>query len=586
MRASRRRRLVLTASLGTAAFLAAAVAWTVHLGLDVRDRLEATRDALAHLRVVVSARDPARIAAALAEADRHAVEARRLTGGPDWAVLTSLPVVGDAATTVRGLARSAAELTGTLSGLREVGTPFIAGGAHPWRDVRRTLTAIHEAAPVLSGAVTRVSRARGALADTPVRSGVDALDRARGVALHEFDRLGGWLGAAAKAARLVPPMLGHDGPRRYFLAFQTNAEARGTGGLVGAFGVLEADHGDIGVSGLSANNGLVGSPRPVADNGPAYLARYGRDAVKLLSISNLSPHFPYAAATWTGLWERKTHRPLDGAIAIDPVGLSYVLGLIGPVTLPGGEQVNAANVVDLTERAAYARYADAVERKRFLLRIATAVAEAMPRAFTAPARLVPVLKLVMDERRIQVWSSRRDEERILAGTPLGGVLPEAPGPYAGLVVNNSAGGKLDYYLNRSLEYELGPCRNGRRSTAVRIRLTNDVPHEPLPSYVTGRLDNPQPPRPVGSNLLWVSLYAGIGSEIRVASLDERRVTVIKEVERSHPVYSTLLEIAPGQSRTLRFDLVEPASGRSPEVPVQPLARPQHTRIISDRQGCS
>ncbi|ETK33476.1 DUF4012 domain-containing protein [Microbispora sp. ATCC PTA-5024] len=108
------------------------------------------------------------------------------------------------------------------------------------------------------------------------------------------------LSAAATAAAVLPPMLGLDGTRRYFLAFQTNAEARGTGGLVGAFGVLKADRGRLSVTGLSADNGLGLNPRPVADFGTAYRERYGPDALRLLSISNLSPHFPYAARTGRG----------------------------------------------------------------------------------------------------------------------------------------------------------------------------------------------------------------------------------------------------------------------------------------------
>jgi hypothetical protein len=307
----------------------------------------------------------------------------------------------------------------------------------------------------------------------------------------------------------------------------------------------------------------------------------------MLSISNLSPHFPYAATTWTGLWERQTGQRLDGAIATDPIGLAYLLELIGPVRLPGGETVTAENVVDLTERAAYVRYQDPEERKRFLMRIAGAVSEAMIRSRPEPTRLLPVVSRLVDERRIQIWSRRDAEEQRLATTPVGGVLPEQPGPFAGLVINNSAGGKLDYYLKRSLTYNLGRCRSdGLRSTTVRIRLANDVPQRRLPTYVTDRLDSPERPHIVGSNLLWVSLYAGVGARVSGVRVDGHPTGILTEVERSHPVYSIVLEFAPRQSRTLEFDLVEPSSAAAPVVPVQPLVRPQHTRIAQDNQGCA
>ncbi|MER5646578.1 DUF4012 domain-containing protein [Streptosporangium sp. NPDC002524] len=381
-------------------------------------------------------------------------------------------------------------------------------------------------------------------------------------------------------------MLGGDGPRRYFLAFQTNAEARGTGGLVGAFGILRANRGRIAVERLTPNNGLAASPVPVADHGRDFRGRYGPGAARMLSVSNLSPHFPYAAATWTGLWERQARTRLDGAVATDPVGLSHLMRLTGPITLPGGERVTSGNVVDLTERVAYARYPDPVARKRFLIEIARAVGEALPGLLTDPARSLPVLSAMVGDRRLQVWSRHEAEQRFLARTPAGGVLPSGPGPFAGLVVNNSAGGKLDYYLDRSLDYELGPCRDGLRSSTVRVRLTNDVPPGTLPSYVTGRLDSPRGQHTPGSNLLWVSLYGGLGAKVTEARLDGDRVPVVRETERSHPVYSTMLELAPGQSRTLRFDLTELASDEPPLVPVQPLARPQLTHVTQDSRGCA
>jgi hypothetical protein len=348
---------------------------------------------------------------------------------------------------------------------------------------------------------------------------------------------------------------------------------------------MVADRGKITVTGLSANNALRRSPRPVADFGPEYQSRYGRGALRLLSVSNLSPHFPYAAETWTRLWERQTNRRLDGAIAIDPVGLSHLLQLTGPVTIPGGEQVTAENVVDLTERAAYARYSDPIARKRFLIAMAGAVSEALSQAPADPLRVLSVLTAMARERRIQVWSRDAAEEQGLSAASLGGVLSPEPGPYAGLVVNNSAGGKLDYYLDRSLAYEIGPCSQGARSSAIEIRLTNDVPPGTLPSYVTGRLDSPRRPHTPGSNLSWVSLYAGVGAALRGAWLDGAPARIIEETERSHPVYSVLLEFAPGQTRTLRFDLTEPISARPPVAPEQPLSRPQQTQITQNTQGC-
>ncbi|WP_152990517.1 DUF4012 domain-containing protein [Sphaerimonospora mesophila] len=590
MRSRRSRRVVVIGLPSLALGLMLAGGWSAHLAFSTREHLEAARDALLRLRTADLESAPA-VAGVLADARRHAEEARRLTDRPEWRLFTHVPVVGEGATTTRGLAAAAAQLTDVLSEIQRAGTPLIEAGTRSTGvgDLRPILAGLDAVAPALDRAVTRIAAVRTLVAGTPEHTGVPDLDRARGTMLREVDRLSGWVRAGADAATLLPPMLGRDGPRRYFLAFQTNAEARGTGGLVGAFGILTADHGRLGIERLSANNGLASSSTPVADFGPAFTSRYGRGATSLLSVSNLSPHFPYAAATWTGLWERKTGRSLDGAIATDPVGLAHLLQLIGPVRLPGGETVTAANVVDLTERTSYARYPNPAERKRYLIEIAAAVSEALVDAKAAadPARVLPVLSRLVDERRIQVWSRRDDEERRLAATPLGGTLPRRPGPFAALVINNSGGTKLDYYLKRSLTYTLGPCRgDGRRTSTVRIRLVNDVPPGRLPTYVTGRLDAPRSRHRPGSNRLWVSLYAGIGTRATAARLDGRPVGYYAETELSHPVYSTVLEFAPRQARTLEFDLVEPYSAASPVVPVQPLVRPQQTVIRQEGQNCA
>ncbi len=64
-------------------------------------------------------------------------------------------------------------------------------------------------------------------------------------------------------------MMGADGPRTYFMGFQTNAEARGTGGLLGGFGILRFDDGTPTVDTLASNRELVGAYAPI-DLGAEY----------------------------------------------------------------------------------------------------------------------------------------------------------------------------------------------------------------------------------------------------------------------------------------------------------------------------
>ncbi len=74
------------------------------------------------------------------------------------------------------------------------------------------------------------------------------------------------------------------------------------------------------------------------------------------------------------MWAEQTGTNVDGVIAIDPVALSYILGAVGPITMPDGEVVSRDNVVELTESTAYLRFpTDQVARKQYLQDIANAV---------------------------------------------------------------------------------------------------------------------------------------------------------------------------------------------------------------------
>ena len=62
--------------------------------------------------------------------------------------------------------------------------------------------------------------------------------------------------SAARGAELLFPMLGGDGPRHYLLAFQSNSEARGTGGLLGSYGIVSADNGHVHIDKLASREEL------------------------------------------------------------------------------------------------------------------------------------------------------------------------------------------------------------------------------------------------------------------------------------------------------------------------------------------
>ncbi|MCV7056545.1 DUF4012 domain-containing protein [Mycolicibacterium gilvum] len=380
----------------------------------------------------------------------------------------------------------------------------------------------------------------------------------------------------ALAARLAPSMMGADGPRTYFMAFQTNAEARGTGGLLGGYGILRFDNGVPTVDSLASNTDLKGAVAPV-DLGFEFDQQYGfQQPFFDFRNSNISPHFPYAAEIWQGMWLEQTGMKVDGVIAIDPVALSYILGAVGPVTMPDGEVISRENVVELTESTAYSRFpleTDQAARKQYLQDIANAVVTKMTGQVKSPRLLLDALGRAVSERRIAVWSSLPEDQALLEATPIAHIIPDDSAPYAQVVINNLAGNKLDYYLDTQIEYVADGCNGDTRASTVTVKLTNAVPAAGLPDYVVGAeglspdLGFTVPP---GTNVTSVRLFGTKGAELSGVILNGERVPAIHYTERGRPVFEVQVIITAGQTANIMFQLSEPTVPGVPRAPSQPL----------------
>jgi hypothetical protein len=439
---------------------------------------------------------------------------------------------------------------------------------------RVDLQLLRDAAPQLSEistAATKLDAQARAISDPNYLS---LMRDARSKLQAQTSEISGVLQNTALAARLAPSMMGADGPRTYFMGFQTNAEARGTGGLLGGFGILRFDNGTPKIDTLGTDAQLDKAYAPI-DLGPEYASVYGFARPTTDSRnSNLSTNFPYAAQIWQSMWEQQSGTKVDGAIAIDPVALSYILGAVGPVTMPDGETITKDNVVELTESTAYIRYpADQNARKQYLQRVAAEVVKKMTGQVQSPRQLLEALGKAVSEGRIAVWSSSPTEQQVLEQTALAHEVPEDPAPYAAVVINNLVGNKLDYYLTRQIEYSAGPCDGETRNSTVTVRLTNNAPADGLPDYVAGSGNNGLVRLfhiPSGTDVAWVGLLATTNATVTKVTVDGRRVPIFTGAERGHPNFHVQVPIASGRTIEVRFELNEPTSAGAPRVPIQPL----------------
>ena len=582
----RRRRSLLVAGAALLLLLGFA-AWLGVTALQARSVLSAARGHVEQARAALTSGDSAGAQREVDLAADDANDARSATSALPWDVTAAVPYVGQPFRTTQDLAEAVDDLA-----VRVLPPAVRAGAALAPQKLRLSGEQIDLAALVVARApLGEASSAASALDDLvsaiPPAGYLAVVEDARRTLQVEVSELADLLATASTAATLLPPMLGADGPRTYFMAFQTNAEARGTGGLIGGYGLLTADQGRLSLDTLSSNRDLEPGAPPGLDLGPDYAQQYaGYSSTTSWLNADSSPHFPYAAQIWSSLWEQQGGQRLDGVIGIDPVALSYILRAVGPVTLPDGEMIDADNVVPVTESEAYFRFkGDNTARKNYLQSIAQAVADKILGGDGgSTTALLKALRIATDEGRLAVWSAVPEEQGVLADTPLGHVVAETTGPYASVVVNNGGGNKLDYYLERTLTYAAGDCSAPARQSLVTIDLRNGAPLEPLPDYVAGRRDQ-KPSDPPNSNRLLVSLYATNGAQLTGVTVDRVPTTARIGAELGHPVFTVTLVIPPGATRRLVFDLVEPSTPGRPMVSVQPSVKPMGvTTTVSDCGG--
>jgi len=209
----------------------AVTGWAGWRALQVRSDLTTAQTMATQIEAELKGGDISRAEAALPALRIRLDRARGRTGGPAWTAAEHLPLLGGNFQAVRQVAL-AAQLIGDQALPEATAALDLVRRTKPIQSGRVDLKALAQLEIHVARAARAGDRARALLAPRsrlllwPVggkvneaRTKVGALDDA--------------LRSADKALSLAPGMLGQSGPRHYLVVVQNNAEARGSGGLVG-----------------------------------------------------------------------------------------------------------------------------------------------------------------------------------------------------------------------------------------------------------------------------------------------------------------------------------------------------------------
>jgi hypothetical protein len=510
--------------------------------------------------------------------------AARRTDGMVWGMFERVPLVGDDA---KGLAT----VSDVLSDLGDDGIPplldaasELTARAYAPADHQFPLDRIAALEEPAAGSSAVFAQAEARLQGLDADAYVGPLTRELDGLTDEVARAADTLEVAERASRLMPRLLGGEGPRDYLLVFQNNAEVRATGGLPGVMSLIHAESGRVDITRQGSAGAMGELDEPVLPLTEEELDLYGRQLGTYFLDSNFTPDLPRAAELWRARWKLETGKDIDGVFVVDPVAVSYLLGTTGAMQVED-RTLNAATVVTEVGHLAYLRYDNQISQDGFFNAVASAAFDVFAGGQGDPVELVRGLIRGVDERRIGMHLFAPQDQEVIEGTTVAGefVDSDARTPEIGVHLNDGTGAKMSFFLDHEVEVTSASCARGRQMLSGRLRVTSDTPPnvQDLPETVTGFDDGFGDSVEPGDQLVVADIYAPMGGTIRdLAFNDEPLRNPAVDRYRGREVVSVGLPLDPGQTRVVTWTMVTGPGQTGPaRVSVTPGARPENESSV-------
>ncbi|MCK0116406.1 DUF4012 domain-containing protein [Isoptericola sp. S6320L] len=430
--------------------------------------------------------------------------ARDATDGVLWDLASYLPVIGPSVDAVQRVAAALDDLAADV-------LPALAATADAAAATSRTDDGGIDLAP-LAAVAGQASAARVTLDEA--RAELDQVDPTRIrtelveplVALDaRLDQLAGITATAERVTTLLPPMLGADEPRQYLLLGMNNGELRAAGGIPGALTLMAVEDGRVTIEKQAASGDVGPFEESVVPLDPEEEAAYSERIGRFVQDVTATPEFTTTGAAAAEMWARSQGETVDGVVATDPVALSFLLEVTGPVQVPLPEEVAAAvgsdsvevgaeNVVDLLLRRVYDTL-QPEEADQLFAAVAAATFAGITSSDMEVSAVLPAFQRAAAQHRLLTWSADPDEQDLLTGTLIAGTFgAERTADAVGVFLEDTRVGKMSAYLDVELDLARSVCTGDGRLDTVAVTLTNRLDRETardLPFYVAGPEDDPR-----------------------------------------------------------------------------------------------
>lgn len=517
-------------------------------------------------------------------ASSMAAEARSMqdeTSGFLWNLASVLPVYGSDISKVRSLASTANDLSenalvplaSQLSGM-SLSSVMGEDGTIDVASLSNLASALTDVAPVVARSAATVDDLGSAQLeqiDTP-------LQEVKG----KLDQLNVAVSGAAAVAPLLPSLLGANGQTEtYLIVAQNSVEIRSTGGFPGSCGTLSVTDGRLSLGEfmpISWQDGLE-SP-PVTAEEASIFGETLLEAV--VGDANTIPDFTRAAAIWQWAWQEQTGTTINGVVAVDPVFLQQVLGLVGGITMSDGSTLDGSNAAEVLSHGIYLTKTPAAQDAYF--------EEAAKKSFDKLTSsigtvdltsLVSTVQTAVQDHRLYIWLADADQQKTLSSFDCSGALSsDETAPELGVYVTDGTGSKMDWYLDLNTQVGAG-TRNTDGTTSYQVTtnvhntLTDSemtaLAQTVLPDYIYGV--NPYK-RSKGDMITKIFLFAPAGgsiSNIQVSGYMSQGFST-SSYENLQVLYGLTAD-EPGETTAITYTVTTSAKATSDlTVESTPLAR--------------
>jgi len=380
---------------------------------------------------------------------------------------------------------------------------------------------------------------------------------------------------AAKAATVLPAMLGADAPRNYFVIFGTPAESREFGGLFGSWALLQFDNGSM----RQLDAGKVKTLAPLAQSrtlDPAQYPRWYLESAKVDTfLQNVTgtPDVSVVAQAINDLIGGPEFHRIDGMVYADTWAVIDLLQLSGPldvsfrdepITFENGRDFffDEQYRLDDPRNETFDSLAEALGQL-----VATQASTTLP----GPEELGRLLGPAARGGRLQVATFDDAENDFLEDIFLYRRFEPSDVDGFAVIQTNAASNKLDLYLSRLIDYEVTVAADGSLTGSATINLSLDIPDNAPPGVLAVS----------GERVSTILLSFYTPHNVHAVTLDGVAVTPAVSPEYGLGRHLVPIEIPTGQTRSLvfNFDGFVPAdAGYSVEVWHQPLVNQDQVRL--------